>query len=78
MHKYVDIWEPSVASEIMAAVQQVFGDTDFEDNYSEEEDADFLSFFSWGKEQDEELIFQMHFSLWLIQILKVTFKMLFS
>ena len=56
VHKYVDIWEPSVASEIMAAIQQVFADTDFKDDYSEEEeDDDLLSFFSWGTEQDEEL-----------------------
>ena len=55
VHKYVDIWEPSVASEIMAAIHQVFADTDFEDDYSEGEDDDLLNFFSWGTEQDEEL-----------------------
>ena len=55
VHKYVDIWEPSVASEIMAAIHQVFADTDFEDDYSEEKDDDLLNFFSQGTEQDEEL-----------------------
>ena len=38
VHKYVDIWDPSVATEIMVAIQQVFGDTNYEDNFSEEED----------------------------------------
>lgn len=54
VHKYVDIWDPSVAAEIMVAIQQVFGDTNYEDYFSEEQDSNFLSFFSWGSEQEEE------------------------
>ena len=47
-HKYVDIWDPSVAKEIMVAIQQVFSDTNYEDNFSEEEDSNFFSFVFWG------------------------------
>lgn len=53
MHKYVDIWEPSVATEIMVAIQQVFGDTNVEDDLSEEEDSNLLGFFDWGTDQEE-------------------------
>lgn len=55
VHKYVDIWDPSVATEIMVAIQQVFKDTSFEDNFSGEEDSNFFSFVSWSSEQEEEL-----------------------
>lgn len=55
VHKYVDIWEPSVATEIIVAIQQVFKDTNYEDDFSEEEDSNLFSFISWGSEQDEEL-----------------------
>ena len=55
VHKYVDIWDPSVATEIMVAIQQVFGDTNYEDDFSEEEDSNFFSFVFWGSEQEEEL-----------------------
>lgn len=55
MHKYVDIWDPSVATEIMVAIQQVFKDTSFEDNFFGEEDSNFFSFVSWSSEQEEEL-----------------------
>lgn len=48
------IWDPSVATEIMVAIQQVFGDTNYEDDFSEEEDSNFFSFVFWGSEQEEE------------------------
>lgn len=51
----MDIWDPSVATEIMVAIQQVFRDTNYEDNFSEEEDSNFFSFVFWGSEQEEEL-----------------------
>lgn len=54
VHKYVDIWDPSVATEIMVAIQQVFRDTNYENNFSEEEDSIFFSFVFWGSEQEEE------------------------
>ena len=43
VHKYVDIWDPSIATEIMVAIQQV-RDTNYEDNLSEEEDSIFCLF----------------------------------
>ena len=53
VHKYVDIWDPSVATEIMVAIQQVFGDTNYEDDFSEEEHSNFFSCVFWGSEQEE-------------------------
>ena len=44
MHKYVDISDPSVATEIMAAIQQVSRDANYEDKFD---------FFSWGNRQEE-------------------------
>ena len=29
----MDIWDPSVATEIMVAIEQVFGDTNYEDDF---------------------------------------------
>ncbi|KAL9987987.1 hypothetical protein ACROYT_G002378 [Oculina patagonica] len=57
-HKYVDVWEPCIAVDILVAIHQIFGDTDFVDNdypSEEEEDVNLLSFNLSGSEQDDDM-----------------------
>ncbi|CAB4041556.1 Hypothetical predicted protein, partial [Paramuricea clavata] len=57
IHKYVDIWHPQIATEILVAITQVFEDTDFQDNDEfDDEKNDLLTFWSWGFDQDDELL----------------------
>ena len=58
IHKYVDIWHPQIAMEILVAITQVFGDTGYQDNtdFKDDEKNDLLSFWSWGCDQEDELL----------------------
>ena len=57
IHKFVDIWHPQIATEILVAITQVFEDTDFQDNDEfDDEKNDLLTFWSWGFDQDDELL----------------------
>ncbi|KAL9987985.1 hypothetical protein ACROYT_G002375 [Oculina patagonica] len=58
VHKYVDVWEPCIAVDILVAIHQILGDTDFVDNdypSEEEEDVNLLSFNLSASEQDDEM-----------------------